>query len=56
MNLISFVQIIVIKMEFNSNETNGALGLLGAVYIRLLSFGFWGIEIYLNDYTIWIEI
>jgi hypothetical protein len=26
------------------------------VYIRLLSFGFWGIEIYLNDYTIWIEI
>jgi hypothetical protein len=25
MNLISFVEIIIIKMEFNSNETNGAL-------------------------------
>jgi hypothetical protein len=24
MNLISFVKIIIIKMEFNFNETNGA--------------------------------
>jgi hypothetical protein len=46
MNLISFVSIIIIKMEFNSNEINGDSSFLALYLTIYLPF--------YKDYTLYI--